>query len=413
MSRQLREIQVHPGPLGVQTVLTALGAALAGGPAIAPVPVAADGSLTAYATGIRNALQATDPAASLEHEDVLVVVSTSGSTGDPKGVLLTETGMRAAAAGVERLLDGPGDWVVAMPVHGAGGIMVLARSMFAGTRVHLDPSVGGAQPFDPTVFAATVTAAREVAGKQRLYCSLVPTQLQRVVDSGASGLGTLRQLDAILVGAAAAPAQLLTSLRESGIAVFESYGMSETCGGCAFDGMPLPGVSITTDAADGRSLGRLIVAAPQVAAGYRLRAAPELQDGRLLTADIGTVALSGQVTVSGRIDDIVTVGGANVSLPAVAATLRTVPGIQDACVVAIPDPTWGSRVIAYLITNQQADESLTEQATHAVRDRLGRAAVPRTYVVDSTAMSLLGNGIPLLPTGKPDRARLRSDARLR
>jgi O-succinylbenzoic acid--CoA ligase len=394
-------------------VLVALVEALAGGPAIAPVPVAADGSLSAYATRIRTALKAADPDAPLEDEDVLVVVPTSGSTGDPKGVLLTETGMRAASAGVEHLLDGPGDWIVAMPVHGAGGMMMLARSKFAGTRVHLDPSVGGAQTFDPAIFAATVTHAREVAGSQRLYCSLVPTQLQRVVDSGASGLSTLRALDAILVGAAAAPVQLLKSLRDGGIQVHESYGMSETCGGCAFDGVPLPGVRITTDAPDGRDLGRLVVVAPQVAAGYRLRALPELLDGRLLTADVGTVGPDGHVSLVGRIDDIVTVGGANVSLPAVAAIVRTVPGIQDACVVDVPDATWGSRLVAYVITNQHATDGLTERATDAVREQLGRAAVPRAYVVDRTERTLLSDGIPLLPTGKPDRARLRADARLR
>ena len=413
MSRLLREIAVLPGPRGVQAVLAALAEAVAGGPAIAPVPVAGDGSLTAYATRIRTAVKADDPGAPLENPDVLVVVPTSGSTGDPKGVLLTETGMRAASAGVEYLLKGPGDWVVAMPVHGAGGMMVLARSVFAGTHIHVDPSVGGAQAFDPATFAGTVSKAREMAGTKRLYCSLVPTQLQRVIDSGDSGFSTLRKLDAILVGAAAAPVQLLKMLRDSGIPVHESYGMTETSGGCAFDGVPLPGVAITTDAPDGRSLGRLIVAAPQVAVGYRLRDSPELTGGRVLTADVGTVALDGRVRLVGRIDDIVTVGGTNVSLPAVAATLQTVPGIQDACVVAVPDPRWGSRLVAYVITNGHATDRLTEQATDVVREQLGRAAVPRTYVLDSTARTLLSNGIPVLPTGKPDRARLRSDAQLR
>jgi O-succinylbenzoic acid--CoA ligase len=283
--------------------------------------------------------------------------------------------------------------------------MVLGRAILGGGRLHPDPSVGGASRFDPQQYAATVATAR-AGGATRLYGSLVPTQLRRLVDLGDVGLGALRSLDAVLSGAAATPPDLAEVLRDNGVRLLTSYGMSETSGGCAYDGVPLPGLSFRTDTPDGRSLGRLQVTGPSVAAGYRLHPDdPAIRAGTVFTADVGRIADDGTVVVVGRADEGVQGGGVNVALPAVADALRTRDEVADACVVSVPDREWGARIVAFVVpagraatpaTGQAAPDGATLQA--AVREQLGPAAVPRTV------LSLAG--IPLLATGKPDRRAL-------
>ncbi len=380
--RDLVEVTVAPGPSGAYALRDAFATALAGGPAVAPVPASGDG----YAARVRAALR---PDLPLERADVVAVVATSGSTGAPRGVLLTERAVRAATAALEERLGGPGDWVLALPAHTVGGFMVLVRTVLAGTALHVDPSTGGALRFDPERFAATVAASR---GARRRYVSLVPAQLQRLADAGR--LDPLREFDAVLSGAAATPGDLRETLRAHGIAVLVSYGTSETCGGAAYDGLPQPGLTIRTDAPDGRSLGRLAVSGAAVAAGYRLAPDPALRDGTLVTSDLGRVGADGRVTVVGRADDVVVVAGTNVALPAVTAALRATPGVRDAYVVAVPDRVRGARLIAYLTGTPAPDDALRA----AVRAELGAAAVPRAFVRLAQ--------IPLLASGKPDRQAL-------
>lgn len=412
MTHELREVGVVPGPDGVVAVRTALADALAGGPAVAPVPMGRDADGDAYAARIRAALRPDDPGAPLERDDVVAVVSTSGSTGDPRGVLLTEANVRTATAALETRMGGPGDWLASVPMHAVGGLMVAVRALLAGTELHADPSVGGATRFDPAAFAdatATAAAGAEARGV-RLYTSLVPTQLSRLVAAGELGLDALRHYDCVLSGAAATPLQLLESLRRNGIAVLVSYGMSETCGGCAYDGVPQPGLTFAIDAAEGDgtgdNTGRIRISGRAVAAGYRLR--PDEQAlssdadgiGTVVTNDLGTLAADGRVSVLGRVDDVVVVGGTNVALPAIGELLREATGGQ-VCVIARPDREWGARLVAFL-----GDVTTTAPAyddarlAELVRDRLGRAAVPREFVRLAE--------IPMLVTGKPDRRALQA-----
>lgn len=403
--RALTEVPVLPGPQGAHRLQAALATALAGGPAVAPVPYPADGRADAATERVRTALRPDDPGAPLDRQDVVAVVATSGSTGDPRGVLLTGGAVRAATAALHDLLGGPGDWVAALPVHSVGGLMVLVRALLGGGALAVDDSIGGASTFTAAGFAAAVAQGRGTgAGSGRLYASLVPTQLRRLVDAGPVGLLALQECDAILSGAAATPPDLLEVLRGNGIRVLASYGMSETCGGCAYDGVPLPGLVFRTDAADGRALGRISVSGPSVAGGYRLCPGdPGLSGDVVRTNDVGTVGADGRVDLVGRADDVVVVGGTNVALPAVEAALRTVPGVGDACVVAVPDPVWGARIRAFLTPPaatpgghdvRPADKELAT----AVRLALGRAGVPRelTWLAQ----------IPLLTTGKADRRSL-------
>jgi O-succinylbenzoic acid--CoA ligase len=315
------------------------------------------------------------PEEPLECDDVAVVLPTSGSTGEPKGVLLTADNLRSSAAATAAVL-GQGQWLLAIPTTHVGGLQVLVRSLLAGTSpVVLD---------GPTTVASFETATGRLDGTRR-YVSLVPTQLRRLVDSPA-----LQEYDAVLLGGAAAPVGLLDRARENGVRVVTTYGMSETSGGCVYDGSPLPGVRIEVD-------GRIRLAGPVVARGYRLRPdlTAELFAGDVFTtSDVGSF-VEGRLVVHGRADDVIVTGGEKVAPTAVEAALSSHPAVVEVGVTGVPDREWGARVVAVVVL--RAPLSLADARNH-VTARLTRVAAPRELrVVDA---------LPLLPSGKLDRSRL-------
>nr|MCU0264361.1 AMP-binding protein [Candidatus Nanopelagicales bacterium] len=393
--------EIPAGPQGLDVLMPALTTALAGdGPALALLP--GTGSQD-YRARIRAAVRPGDPVP----REVALVVSTSGSTGDPAGVLMPESALRAAARGFAQRAGQPTGhrWVAALPLHHAGGLMVAVRSVVAGTAPVGMRSLGGAERFTVEAFAeATHRAAGRSAEDDRpLAVSLVPSMLGLLDAAGARGWDLLAEYDAVLVGGAATPRALVDRLLFAGVHVFTSYGMTETCGGAVFDSRPLPGVTVTVEPD-----GRLALSGSQVALGYR-----DGRDGhrwstgpdghrRFLTDDLGRVGPDGLVIVDGRADDVVQVAGASVSLGAVRAVLEDDPRVLAAEVVALADPDWGSRLVAAVVP---ADPSmlragddrtaLTEALGGRVEQSLGRAGRPRAvHLVDS---------LPLLESGKVDR----------
>ena len=157
-------------------------------------------------------------------------VRTSGSTGAHKDVVLARSAVLTSARATLDRLGGPGGWLQAMPVTGVGGVQVLVRSALAGQ-----------VPAFVADHADLASAVEAIPGVRR-YASLVPTQVHRLMVSG--DLGVLTSLDALLVGGAAVPPDLLAALRGAAVAVVRTYGMSETCGGCVYDGVPLDGVEV-------------------------------------------------------------------------------------------------------------------------------------------------------------------------
>lgn len=318
---------------------TALGAALSGGPPCATV-AGADAA----------ALRVLAPDVPVDEDDAGVVVVTSGSTGEPKAVVLGRPALRAATDALHERLGGPGAWTCALPVTFVAGLMTLVRSRYAGVEPRFArPDLSDLAP-----------------GPAREYISVVPTQLRRALGE-PDVLARLRDYAAVVVGGAAMPPGLAQSVRAEGIALVTSYGMSETCGGCVFDGRPLTGVDVGADAS-----GRLWIAGPMLFSGYRLR--PDLTDevltdGRFLTSDRGEVDDSGRVRVVGRTDDVVISGGVNVDL---AHLQRLLDAHVPVPVVAlgVPDPEWGTRVVVATTGDITLDE---------VRSRLdvAPAAVPR------------------------------------
>lgn len=297
------------------------------------------------------------------------MVHTSGSTGVPKGVLLSHRAVTASARASLDRLGGPGRWLSALPATSVGGLQVLVRSIladqepvFADDFANLDEAI------------ATMTA-------QRRYASFVPTQLYRLVRAGTAA--PLRGFDAVLLGGAAIDPTLLAEAQEMGIKVVRTYGMTETSGGFAYDGIPLDQVRVRT-AAD----GRIEVAGDVLFDGYL----DDTPSGEWFTTnDVGILDQSGHIQVLGRVDDMVVTGGVNVALPAVEAACRTVPGVDELTVVGVGDPEWGQQVVAVVVGDASLDE---------LRDAVSDAGFPRSWapkkLVDVEAL-------PLLPGGKIDR----------
>lgn len=293
------------------------------------------------------------PRLPVEQDDAAVVVSTSGSTGTPKGVVLSRTALLAAAQSTQQVL-GRCTWTCVLPTHYVAGLMVLVRAHVDGTTVrNAGRDLSGLEPAD---------------GPNAI--SLVPTQLFRALDDPRL-VETLRHYTILLGGAAVDP-QVLEQARGLGLDLRTTYGMSETCGGCVWDGVALPGVGV--------DLGqdqRIKLSGPMAFSGYRL--APELTAGALrvegdrrtvLTQDRGELT-DGRLSVLGRLDDVVVSGGVNVDLAQVQRAVDALaPGTS--AVLALPDTEWGSLVA--LATTTGHGLAWWREALAA---DLGRAALPR------------------------------------
>jgi len=404
--RALIAVTVPPGMGGVLKLASVIGPALDGtGPAIAPM---AD-SPEFIVRQTLEALRPNDPEFPLESDDIAIVSATSGSTGTPKGVLLSKQALEASATAFGNRFGTNNRWVVSMPAHRIAGIMVLVRSWFHNSPFEIDPSVGGARTFESAAFAATtMRAVRESAADGRaLMVSLVPTQIARLLESGSVGIEALQSYDLVLSGAAATPQPMLIRMRELGIKVSVSYGMTETCGGCVFDGRPLDGVKVSLGTKDDVEPGRVTISGPVTASGYRLR--PDLDavsfiSGQVQTHDVGKLDSSGLLHILGRLDDVVTVGGVNVALSAVESLIRHHPAIEDVAVIDLQDELWGSIPIAYVVTRYHITDTsnLISEIQSTIRDQISRAAVPRTVQFVAS--------LPMLDSGKIDRISLRMQA---
>ena len=329
-------------------------------------------------------------------ESTAVIIGTSGSTGAPKGVELSAAALlHSARASLARVDARPGQrWLCCLPVTHIAGIQVLVRSLAGGT--------------EPVLAAAA--DPETVAGSGCAHVSLVPVQLRRLLadQSRQSDVSTpLAGFASVLLGGAAAPQSLLDEARAAGVPVVTTYGMTETCGGCVYDGWPLDGVKVSAGAPTGgtdpsdTSRGRIWIGGAVLFSRYRggVTGTEVVRDGWFRTGDLGRVDSSGRLTVRGRADDVINTGGHNVVPGEVAAVLETCPGVRDVVVVGQPDAEWGERVVAVVVPADRADPPALELLRLHVRQRLPRYASPsRVVIVDA---------VPMLPSGKHDIARLK------
>ena len=412
-----------------------------------------------------------------------MVLRTSGSTtGTGKLVGVSMDALVASARATHKRLGGPGIWVLALPAYHAAGVQVLVRAAVAGTRVFNAYKEGG---FDPqhvaqVIDAACVAAADYDAGSSfdddavsscaggaggeaegalaaddsgracPVYTSLVPTQLRRALDD-AQLRGALARLDAVLIGGAAADAQLLEQAKAAGIRVVTTYGMSETCGGCVYDGQTLPGVSMEVD----QATGAIWLSGPMLATGYlgdeeltrrcfvsrpqtqvdqeivgtsetasaagenaeagraeagRAEAGVEASTGAgetdkrwFITSDRGQI-VDGRLQVLGRLDDVIISGGIKVEPGPIEALLALNPLVSECAVAGLPDLQWGQVVTAVVVPasmpglGRVVEGAIVAQIRVYLEQKLSGARCPKQV--------LLADALPYKGIGKVDRRAL-------
>lgn len=320
--------------------------------------------------------------------EVAIVIATSGSTGAPRGVELTRTALEASArAGLARLGEAPEDrWLCCLPASSVGGLQVLIRSLLKDT---------------PPVLVPRFTPAALASAEPATHVALVPTMLSRLLDAGVD----LSRFRRILLGGAPAPTPLLTRARSAGARITVTYGMTETAGGCVYDGQPLDGVEVEVDG-EGEGAGRIRIRGPVLCRGYRTpdgRVRPEIREGWLHTSDLGRIGGDGRLEVLGRRDDVIVTGGVNVATARVAALLTEHPGVAEAEVLGRPDPEWGELLVAVIVPAQRKAAPDLAAVRGFLADRATPPELPRELVVLDR--------LPLLTSGKVDRLALRERVR--
>jgi o-succinylbenzoate---CoA ligase len=289
-----------------------------------------------------------------------LVVATSGSTGAPKGVVLTFDALAAAARAVSaRLAVDPSSdsWLACLPLSHVGGLGVVVRALLTGTPLTVRPA------FDPAVDATLV--------------SLVPTLLDRFDTS---------RFRVVLAGGGA-------DRRARAPNVVHTYGMTETGGGVVYDGVPLDGVEVRADES-----GQLLVRGPSLLRCYRDGSDPKGADGWLPTGDVGEVLRDGRVVVHGRRCDLIVTGGENVWPADVEEALRSHPGVAEVAVVARDDPEWGQRVVAVVVARKRSAPPTLDDLRSWVKEGRPAFAAPRELV--------LVDALPRTASGKVARDRL-------
>ncbi|MBO0883594.1 MAG: o-succinylbenzoate--CoA ligase [Mycobacterium sp.] len=320
-------------------------------------------------------------------DDIALIATTSGTAGTPKGAQLTASALTASATATHDRLGGPGRWLLALPPHHIAGVQVLVRSLLAGTvPIELDISKG----FDVNELPSAV---REL-GSGRRYTSLVAAQLAKALADRAAS-AALADLDAVLIGGGPAPRPVLEAAASVGIPVIRTYGMSETAGGCVYDGVPLDGVRLRVDAD-----GRIVIGGATLAKGYRNPPDPDpfAEPGWFRTDDIGAVDASGVLSVLGRADEAISTGGLTVLPQPVEATLNSHAAVADCAVFGLADERLGQRVAAAVVVADGCAAPSLETLRAHVASTLDATAAPRElHIVDA---------LPRRGIGKVDRKAL-------
>lgn len=349
---------------------------LAGRATVLPVPMGDERETSLIATSLR--------AGSEIDDDVAVVLSTSGTTGTPKGALLTVSALIASASATHDRLGGAGQWLLALPAHHVAGFQVLVRSVLAGTTpVAVSASFSEAE----------LVSAVDSLSSGRRYISLVAAQLDKSLGDPAAS-AALASMDAVLIGGGPMPAGVADRALTAGIPVVRTYGMSETAGGCVYDGRPLDGVLVRIDD------GRVVLGGATLAKGYRNRVDPDpfAEPGWFRTDDVGTVDDSGVLSVLGRVDDAISTGGLTVLPQLVETAVASHDAVSECVVFGVDDARLGQRVVAVVVvTAGRAAPTLADLRAH-VTTTLDATAAPREiHVVDE---------IPRRGIGKVDRRAL-------
>jgi O-succinylbenzoic acid--CoA ligase len=306
-----------------------------------------------------------DPTAPLVAQGDALVVTTSGSTGEPKVLVHTHRSLRAHAEAVHAHLavDPERDrWLATLPLNHLGGFGVVARSVLTGTALDVVPT------FDAEVVAASPDRFGTT------LVSLVATALDRIDPEPFRW---------VVLGGSADPAVRPPN-------VVRTYGLTETGGGVVYEGTALPGVEVRVE-----DDGQIRLRTATTARGRRGpdgKVAPIVDAaGWFATGDLGRWSSDGRLVVEGRADDLIITGGENVWPGPVEDVLRRHPGVRDVVVVGEPDPEWGERVVAVVVpTDRAAPPTLGSLRDHVKAELPAYAAPSEVRVATAIERTALG-----------------------
>jgi O-succinylbenzoic acid--CoA ligase len=312
--------------------------------------------------------------------DDALVIATSGTTGNPKGVVLTHEAVRASALATSARLEvdpGRDRWLACLPLAHIGGLSVVTRALITGTPCTVLRRFDAAEVERQAHSGATLV-------------SLVATALGRM-DAGG--------FRAVLLGGAAPPEDLPAN-------VVTTYGMTETGSGVVYDGRPIEGAEIRIEgtapegdeASQMGEVGEVLVRGPMVMRTYRDGADPRRQGGWYPTGDAGLLERDGTLRVFGRITEVIVSGGEKIWPVAVEQLLATLPGVAQVAVWKREDAEWGERVVAWVVPSADAAPPALGDLRERVASELAPWAAPRELVIVSS--------LPRTPSGKVRRTEL-------
>jgi len=282
--------------------------------------------------------------AEVEDGDALVV-ATSGTTGVPKGVVLTHDAVIASAVATSARLGVTDDdvWLACLPLSHVGGLSVVTRAIATATSLIVHDG------FD-------ASAVDDAAHRGATLVSLVATAMRRI-DSNS--------LRRIVLGGARPPDDLPAN-------VVTTYGMTETGSGVVYDGRPLDGVEVGID-----DDGEIRLRCPMMLRAYRDGTRPFDDDGWFATGDLGEFAADGRLVVHGRRDDMINTGGEKVWPARVEAVIGADPSVAAVAVAGVDDAEWGERVVAWIVPAKSSSLPTLESIRSSVGASLPMYMAPR------------------------------------
>jgi O-succinylbenzoic acid--CoA ligase len=336
-------------------------------------------------------------------EEPLAILYTSGTSGSPKGAVLSRAAFLASARSSALNLGWhEGDrWLLCLPLCHIGGLSIVTRCLQARRPLVLVPRF------------TTAAVLEAIAEHGATLLSVVPTMLRALLAEDRGGL--LARLRAVLCGGAATPRALYEEAVARGVNVLLTYGLTEACSQVTChrwskeprlrpgSGVALPGLElvILREGSEGPEAvlpagqpGRICVRGPALMTGYLHRA--PLGEGLFDTGDLGQLDEDGSLHVLSRRSDLIVTGGENVYPAEVEQALLLCPGVAAALVFGVPDATWGARVAAAVVPGAEGriDEALLFRV---LGERLAPFKRPRLLCQVAA--------LPELPSGKPDRRR--------
>ncbi|WP_342374090.1 o-succinylbenzoate--CoA ligase [Myxococcus stipitatus] len=337
-------------------------------------------------------------ATALDESAARVILLTSGTTGRPKGALLTEGNFRASSrASAANLGAHPAPrWLGTLPLFHVGGLAMLTRTAYEGGCLVLH------ERFDAE------STSRAIDEESVSHASLVATTLERVLDVRA-GRRVPETFKLALIGGGPVPVPLLERARAVGLLALQTYGLTEACSQVATErpgdadgrtaGPAVPGTELRIVGGDGEVCGPgeegdIEVRGPTVMAGYwqRPEATSEaLRDGWLRTRDLGVLDSRGRLTVLSRRTDLIVRGGENIYPAEVEAVLANHPSVQESAVVGVRDARWGEVPVAFLAPRAGQARPSDDALESWCRQSLAGFKLPtRFFWVDALPRNAMG-----------------------